>query len=723
MYLPKRFPNALISALALVLANHLLQGLLLAAPAAELRQTIRLDGKWEIAEGKLSEMPTTFDHTAPVPGLADMATPAFEQVAQGNFRNSDPRREAFWYRHRVTLPEKLPAVVRLKVNKAMFGTTVYVNGKEVGQHMPCFTPGWFDIRKAAGPGENTLVIRVGASPAQLPPTCANGQDPEKRRYIPGIFDSVEVVCCDGPYIENVQVVPKVDQSQAFARVWLIGTAVETSGPVALEVREAKSGTVVGRAELPSVALRPGEAKTVDAQVAIENCQLWSPERPFLYQMTVRTAGDCFETRFGMREFKFIAGKRQANLNGKTYFLRGNNVTLYRFFEDSQRGALPWDEAWVRRLFRLYKEQFHWNSLRLCIGFPPEFWYRLADEEGILIQDEFPLWSGVTDKWDLVTEYTEWMRERWNHPCVVIWDAQNETFTDLTGKAIQSVRALDLSNRSWDNGWGGPVAPTDTWESHPYLFYAPPFTIEKVGRIPAEYAKYDMMHGAIDNPWSGKVCKDPALIKKYAPNPVIINEYEWLWVNRDGTATTLTKGVYETLLGKENTAEKRFYLQARYNAAITEFWRSSRYNAGVLQFTALGYSRPDGQTSDFFRNVATLEVEPNYLKYMPDAFAPVGVMLDFWKTTSKAGSRHQIHIVAINDLDTSWSGSLQLRLLKKDQAVFSHQEPVTIDELGRIERTVACSMPAEEGDYQLEATLRREGSPPVRSLRDVRILAK
>ena len=100
---------------------------------------------------------------------------------------------------------------------------------------------------------------------------------------------------------------------------------------------------------------------------------------------------------------------------------------------------------------------HWNSIRYCIGFPPEMWYRIADEEGLLIQDEFPIWSGGPELENLkvellAAEYKEWMRERWNHPCVVIWDAQNETFAgEKTGKAIQAVRHLDLSHRPWDNG--------------------------------------------------------------------------------------------------------------------------------------------------------------------------------------------------------------------------------------------------------------------------------
>ena len=70
------------------------------------------------------------------------------------------------------------------------------------------------------------------------------------------------------------------------------------------------------------------------------------------------------------------------LNGKPYYLRGSNVTCYRFFEDAARGDLPWRGEWVRTLHQRFKSM-HWNSLRYCIGFPPEAWYDIADEEGFL----------------------------------------------------------------------------------------------------------------------------------------------------------------------------------------------------------------------------------------------------------------------------------------------------------------------------------------------------
>jgi hypothetical protein len=40
----------------------------------------------------------------------------------------------------------------------------------------------------------------------------------------------------------------------------------------------------------------------------------------------------------MRSFQFDPNTKTALLNGKPYFMRGSNITLYRFFEDPQCGA-------------------------------------------------------------------------------------------------------------------------------------------------------------------------------------------------------------------------------------------------------------------------------------------------------------------------------------------------------------------------------------------------
>ena len=67
----------------------------------------------------------------------------------------------------------MPTVAMLKIHKAHYGTCVYLNGRIVGEHAGCFTPGYFDLRKQLrGNGTtNELIVRIGA--------CAHGP-PGKR---------------------------------------------------------------------------------------------------------------------------------------------------------------------------------------------------------------------------------------------------------------------------------------------------------------------------------------------------------------------------------------------------------------------------------------------------------------------------------------------------------------------------------------------------------------
>ena len=181
---------------------------------------------------------------------------------------------------------------------------------------------------------------------------------------------------------------------------------------------------------------------------LSNCRLWSPEDPFLYELEVRSEADVLTTRFGMRTFRLDPATGRAMLNGRPYFMRGSNVTLYRFFEDAERGDKPWREEWVRRLHKAFRDM-HWNSLRYCIGFPPESGTASPTRKASSSRTSFPSGTPRTsramfDGDELAREYTEWMQERWNHPCVVIWDACNETHSPETGKAIRKVRGLDFS---------------------------------------------------------------------------------------------------------------------------------------------------------------------------------------------------------------------------------------------------------------------------------------
>ena len=532
----------------------------------------------------------------------------------------------------------MPESAWLKINKAMYGTRVFVNGKLAGDHLPCFTPGWFDVRELlAPPGEpNELVVRVGIRES-LPKAIPDGWDPEKPNddhdYVPGIFDSVTLILSGLPRVVNVQAVPDVE-GKAVRVVAEIEGRAEPGARVRFLVSEAAGGQQAGAAD---AACPAGDGRrTLDVRIPIRDCQLWSPEHPFLYHLDVSTPGDTLRTRFGVRSFRLNHQTGYAELNGRPYFLRGTTVCAYRFFTDPKRADLPWREDWVRKLHRTFKDM-HWNSMRYTIGFPPEQWYRIADEEGLLIQDEFPLWcmnswpKEITAK-TLVEQYTEWMRERWNHPSVVIWDAQNETVADAsgvahglteTGKAIVAVRGLDLSNRPWDNGWDAPVAPGDSYEAHPYVF----------GYRAFQFADFATLSGAPGEP-GGLQCAE---LPNTHQNPIIINEYGWGHLRRDGELTDPSFAkFYQDLPWKTKTIVERQALHARVMAAETEFWRARRRCAGVLHFCGLCYAKPHVPTSDHFVDIEKLNLEPYFAKYVRDAFAPVGLMIDFWGDRMLAG---------------------------------------------------------------------------------------
>ena len=293
----------------------------------------------------------------------------------------------------------------------MFGSRVILNGTLLGDHPGSFTPARFDARAALRPGENEVLIRVGAFRDAVPKSVPSGWDYEKMLYIPGIFDSVELILSGSPHIVRVQAVPDIQKQAVVVRAWVNPAVAVTK--LHFTVREASSGQVVGEGDCQIPAARSDAEPEGQATIAIRDCHLWSPEDPFLYELEARGEADALTTRFGMRSFRLNPATGRAILNGRPYFMRGSNVTLYRFFEDSERGEKPWREEWVRRLHKAFRDM-HWNSLRYCIGFPPEAWYRIADEEGFLIQDEFPIWNaadrpGLYDVGELTREYTEWMQ--------------------------------------------------------------------------------------------------------------------------------------------------------------------------------------------------------------------------------------------------------------------------------------------------------------------------
>ena len=717
------------------------------------RTTLSLNGQWDVEDGVgANDVPAAYHHTAPVPGLAHSAVPAFPDVdqyqsrqllfnlmRQGRYSQADydklgdargishQKRNYFWYRKTFESPVQ-NAVALIKVNKAQFGTVVYLNGVRIGEHDPCFTAAWFDVTRAIHwNAPNELIIRIGAHPGVLPANVSQGTDFEKNRWTPGIYDDVTLTVMNNPVIATVQVAPQIASASNPVSSITVQAKLHNysdhavTAKVAQQVFEWKSRDRASEKVEAQVEVPAGGEKTVTQNIPVPKAHLWSPEDPFLYQLATSTAGDDETTRFGMREFRFDTVTQRAYLNGRPYFLRGSNITLHRFFEDPDVGTLPWNEAWLHRLLVVIPKQLHWNAFRFCIGPVPDRWLEIADENGLLIENQYFVWSsqprsstfqGAYDTNEMITEYKEWVRDNWNHPSVAIWDATNESFLpQFTRTIIPAVRSLDLSNRPWENSYNAPVGADDPVPDHQYLFYG--LAMKDDPGHSFQMTDLEELEGPVSNNATSKT-----------GHAMILNEYGWLWLNRDGTPTLLTEKLYPRLLGEKNTTENRFALQAYLLGGETEFWRAYRRYAGVLHFVYLTASDPKAFTSDHFSGLKNLNLEPNFEKAIEQAFNPLGVYLNFWHPSLNAAESRDYTVAMVNDEDRPRAG--KLRLVFMDDAgreAAAEETAYSLAPLGAQSYTVTLMTPAALGNYSLQAiaTAEDESLHPVISHRNVLVV--
>jgi len=289
---------------------------------------------------------------------------------------------------------------------------------------------------------------------------------------------------------------------------------------------------------------------------------------------------------------------------------------------------------------------------------------------------------------MIRQYSDWMRDNWNHPSVAVWDANNETKDAVFGdRIIPAVRPLDLSNRPWENSYNQPVGPDDFVEDHPYLMQA------EASGTPDGFEMADL-----ETRPGGP--KEPLM----AARATVLNEYGWLWLRRDGEPTVLTEKLYPKLLGPGSTREERLELNAYLLAGKTEYWRAHRNYAGILHFVYLTCSYPGVFTADHFADVVALKLNPWFEDYMGEAMKPLGVYLALFQPTLVPGASRAFRVMMVNDQYEPESGELRLTLEDgSGREVARAAQPFEIAPLGTLTRDRELAVPPGAGRYLVKAT--------------------
>ena len=684
------------------------------------RKVISLNGQWDIAVTGLKEqIPQKYNNKVPVPGFVDMASP---MLVKANRKTND---SLFWYRKTFSIDDANYDVAELNILRARYHTWVYVNGHFVGENPYNFTASKFDIKQYLRKNsENELVIKIGCY-NNVPDSIIDGFDMEILYYMPGLYNNVFINLSNYPYITNLQTAPDINKEELRVVARFKAKSEEVSKELSYQVREVRTKRIVSKG-VPKNAIvtKEGEEWKADFVINMKGATLWSPENPFLYELSVSSMADTKSTRFGMRTFRFDTPTGMGILNNKPYYMRGTNVDLNRFYEDTERKSLPWDKKWVTKLYQGFKAN-NWNAERSTTCFPPEFWYDVCDSIGMLVFDEYDIWEMVA-KPELMTqsvdqiarEYSIWMKERWNHPSVIVWDGQNETLSKRTGQAINKVRHLDIQNRPWDNGFATPASDNDCKEVHPYVFMeynAPNAKLPTEGILKYAYQRERWPENGPDQ-WT------PSPSGKRYPNATVINEYGWLWLNRDGSTTKLTDNVYDQIFGKNLTNVQRQEIYARHLGMLTEYWRETRKNAAVLYYAALNCSRveePRVYTSDNFVDVKNLIYEPNFIKYALPSFCPVGLMIKYFESELSTKQTITVPVSIFNDTYQTYASKMKLYFTINGNKCNEVIKPVKVTMNGKEIYAFVITTPAKIGKYELIAEIMVD-KKPIRSFRQIDI---
>ena len=325
--------------------------------------------------------------------------------------------------------------------------------------------------------------------------------------------------------------------------------------------------------------------------------------------------------FGMREFKIIGP--DFYLNGKKILLRGSNIAFHRFLSDKQRKFLPWNEAWIKKALIDIPKEHHFNFFRNHLGQMYNKWYDIADEYGMLIQNEWQFWCATGTNVQISKEFTEWLHDNWNHPSIIMWDALNESSDDTVQyEIIPEMKKLDPT-RPWES--------VDFLEEHPYIYSL----------------------GMVMNNRKFGFARSLDEIENLTV-PSMVNEFLWWWFNDKWEPTVLTKMIVARWMGREYSTEDIIAHQSFLAQELIELFRRLRIKA-IQPFVYI--SNNDGPTAHWFLgDIKDLQPKP-LLHVVKNAFSPFGVSIELWDRHFFVNEKRTIQFFIFNDSNETRRGKV------------------------------------------------------------------
>jgi hypothetical protein len=331
-----------------------------------------------------------------------------------------------WYRNTIVVPESAKGLQAiLKLERVLWKSTIYVDGKLVGSANSLSVPHQYDLAGFISPGEHQLLICIDNSRQfDLNYTdMAHAYTNETQIKWNGILGEFQIGFFPSTQLNGIQLFPKVSDRSVMVK---LNEDLKSNEKLQLSVKNAAGKQLVEK----SFQVGSGESFTVEIP---EEVQLWSEFSPALYTLEASFSSDdkLVQTRaipFGFRTLE--TNGKQMLLNGKPVFLRGT-LECAIFPKTGHPPVTVQD--WTKQFKSA--QAYGLNHLRFHSWCPPEAAFVAADQLGFYLQVEAPNWNTTFGSDNASAEFIESEAARiihayGNHPSFCMMSMGNELQGDF-----------------------------------------------------------------------------------------------------------------------------------------------------------------------------------------------------------------------------------------------------------------------------------------------------
>lgn len=293
---------------------------------------------------------------------------------------------------------------------ANYETVAYLNGERLGVNQGGFNPFNFEVTKIIKSKENTLIVRVDNRREQyrVPNLTTDWWN------YGGITRDVKLVEVSNTFIIDYHLQSDPGQPDKLrGYIQLNGDNVE-GRLVNIEIPEAGI----------SFNVRTDDSGRARLEIKARKIKKWYPERPKIYDVKISCGADVVEDRIGFRTI--TTSGEDILLNGHPIFLRG--ISLHEEIPQRVGRAYSVEDA---RMLLGWARELNCNFVRLAHYPHNEHMPRLADEWGLMLWEEIPVYWGIDYEDPIaleqaVSQLKNLIHRDKNRASVIIWSLANET---------------------------------------------------------------------------------------------------------------------------------------------------------------------------------------------------------------------------------------------------------------------------------------------------------